>query len=455
MKNRIKQATTLRAVVPVVAAFALSGCGVFDLDVGNPNNLIEESVRREAAASAMVNGSLSLVSTAVSSIWQPYLVASDEMYWIGSRDAWNELDNGFVGNPNNEFTDGAFPSVGRGVWMARQAVRILTVHVSNNPGVTSFQFDLARGQLYYGIMLMVIGEVMEDMAFSDKTDDGQPYSQQNKTMADVLSEATTQLDAAITTFSAQGETTWLMQATAVRARVTQSRAISLAINPVGATPSLVNAAGTDALTVITMAGGVAADWNYDLRYSAASQSNNMAGWVNDRKENQFDLSLVTVDAANDISGIALMDPIDNIPDPVVKLRLEHWKQGAFDDKGGVYPPMTVASTRLMHLILAENGLQSMTAGAFELHINHIRDMDGLTPFVSGGGGMPSDQAMLEHTRRVNTMIMGLRLADMYRWGVTDPKWQGPSDAIQTPGEMLPITIIEIRANCYLNSLGCG
>ena len=50
--------------------------------------------------------------------------------------------------------------------------------------------------------------------------------------------------------------------------------------------------------------------------------------------------------------------------------------------------------------------------------------------------------------------MGLRLQDMYRWGLTMPEWDAQSAAITAPGTMLPITIIEIRANCYLNGLGC-
>jgi uncharacterized protein (DUF2237 family) len=62
--------------------------------------------------------------------------------------------------------------------------------------------------------------------------------------------------------------------------------------------------------------------------------------------------------------------------------------------------------------------------------------------------------MLQHTRRVNTLFMGLRLQDMYRWGLTDAKWQSGSGAVSTPGVMLPITIIEVRANCYLNGQGC-
>ena len=78
-------------------------------------------------------------------------------------------------------------------------------------------------------------------------------------------------------------------------------------------------------------------------------------------------------------------------------------------------------------------------------------MDGMTAF----SGQISNNDMLQHTRRANTMIMGLRLADMYRFALTDPKWEAQSDAISTPGEMLPITIIEIRANCHLNGQGCG
>ena len=63
--------------------------------------------------------------------------------------------------------------------------------------------------------------------------------------------------------------------------------------------------------------------------------------------------------------------------------------------------------------------------------------------------------MLRHTRRVNMMLQGLRLADMYRWGIRDPQWQDVSAASSRPGTMLPISIIEIRANCHLNGQGCG
>ena len=189
MTKRIKA-----SVLTLVTALTLSGCGDL-LDVNNPNNLVEESISNAAAASAVVNGSLSLVSSAISQIWQPYLVTSDEVYWIGSRDAWLALDQGFIGNPENEFSDGAFPSVGRGRWMADQAIKILQGHVADDP---SFGYDLARANHFAGIMYTVIGEVMEDFAFSDKTESGPPVGPGS--MSTVLDQGIAYLSTAIIRF---------------------------------------------------------------------------------------------------------------------------------------------------------------------------------------------------------------------------------------------------------------
>ncbi len=443
MTKRIKA-----SVLTLVTALTLSGCGDL-LDVNNPNNLVEESISNAAAASAVVNGSLSLVSSAISQIWQPYLVTSDEVYWIGSRDAWLALDQGFVGNPENEFSDGAFPSVGRGRWMADQAIKILQGHASGDP---SFNYDLARANHFAGIMYTVIGEVMEDFAFSDKTESGAPVGPGN--MSSVLNSGISYLDAAISSYESLGNADRAVAAKAMRARAHQSRAIWDVINPTASgTFTTVNAsaAAADAQAVITAAGGNSADVEYDLVYSSGSQTNSMGGWINDRKENQYSTQLVTLDANNNRTGVAMMDPIDNIVDPAVTKRMKSWGCGAADGNCGPYSPLTISSTRLMHLILAENALAGGDGATFTTHINHIRAMDGLTAF----SGQISNNDMLQHTRRANTMIMGLRLADMYRFGLTDPKWEAQSDAISTPGEMLPITIIEIRANCHLNGQGCG
>ena len=441
MKNRNIKAW----VAPLLVAFALGGCDI--LDVNNPNSLVEEDIRSEAAASAVVNGSLTLVSSSVSQSWQPYLVASDEMRWIGSRDAWLSLDLGFVDDPLNEFIDGPFPAMGQGRWMSDEAIEILTEHQANNPS-TGIKTDLARAYLYSGIMYMVIGEIQEDFAFSDKTESGAPIGPDN--MYQVLDGAIERFSTAISGFNEVGATDMALQAKALRARARQSRAIWDVINPSPSGDGLVSSAeaGADAADVLA---NVAADWTFNLTFSSASRSNSMASWVNDRKENQIDLSIATVDDQNDINGIALQDPIDGVDDPAVIKWLNQWKGGSYLDKGGIYPPLTLASARMMHLILAENALKSMDSSAFATHINHIRALDGLTPY----DGQISEMEMLQHTRRVNVMLQGLRLADMYRWGIKDPKWQGASAASGSPGTMLPISIIEIRANCHLNGLGCG
>jgi hypothetical protein len=432
----LTRASALMAVV----AFAACDLGGL-LDVSNPNDLVEDDIKQEAAAAAVVNGALTLVSSSVSQSWQPYLVASDELRWIGSRDAWLSLDKGFVDDPLNEFIDGPFPAMGQARWMSDLAIETLTEHVANNPS-TAMKYNLARANLYSGIMYMVIGEIQEDFAFSNKTEAAEPKGSEN--MYQVLDDAISRLSSAISGFNEVGEAGMAMNAMAVRARARQSRAIWDVINPNPSGSGIVNSAeaGADAAAVIAAAGGNGADWLYNLTYSSASTSNSMAGWINDRKENQIDLSIATASAANDIDGIALKDPIDDVDDPSVIKWLNQWKGGNYTDKGGVYPPLTLASTRMMHIILAENALASGNDATFTEHINHIRAMDGLTPF----SGQIENTEMLQHMRRVTVILQGLRLADMYRWNIKAPTWEDSSDAVKCPGVMLPISIIERRAN---------
>ena len=435
-RNFMTRASALSAVLVFAA------CGLGDLlDVSNPNDLVEDDIKKEAAAAAVVNGALTLVSSSVSQSWQPYLVASDELRWIGSRDAWLSLDKGFIDDPLNEFVDGPFPAMGQARWMSDLAIETLSEHVENNPS-TTMKYNLARANLYSGIMYMMIGEIQEDFAFSNKTEAAQPKGSEN--MYQVLDDAISRLSAAISGFNEVGESGMAMNAMAARARARQSRAIWDVINPSPSGNGLVNSAeaGADAMAVIASAGGNSADWLYNLTYSSASASNSMAGWINDRKENQIDLSIATSTAANDIDGIALKDPIDDVDDPSVIKWLNQWKGGNYLDKGGIYPPLTVASTRMMHIILAENALAGGNEAMFTEHINHIRAMDGLTPF----SGQMDNMEMLQHMRRVTVLLQGLRLGDMYRFGLAAPAWEVSSDAVKCPGVMLPISIIERRAN---------
>ena len=449
MINRFKT-----PALALVATTVLSGCVGGLLDVDNPNNLVEESIRLEAAANGVVNGSLRLVSAAVADIWEGPAVVADELYWTGSRDAWGQLDNGFIGDPLNEFTDAAFPSLGRGVWMAQNAVDILEEHVSNNPGVDSFARDLHRAQFFNGIVLTVTGESQEDMTFSNKREDSPPVGPGQ--MFTVLDRAISNLDAAVSGFAALGESDLETAARAVRARAHMSRAIWDELNPTATVGTAISfaAALADANAVITAVGG--SDWQYNLNYSAASISCDMCGNVNSRGENQWDQSLVenTGPGASGRTGVVtLLDPVGGEPDLAVATALAQW---GGDQYGG---GLTIVSERLMRLIVAEDALAGGDTGTFASQINAIRDLEGYVdgagdpaPYVYAAGNAVE---ALTHHRRVNTLFMGLRLQDMYRWGLSDPLWQSGSEAVNNAGQMLPITIIECRANSNLDGVTCA
>ncbi|MDH5759945.1 MAG: hypothetical protein OEZ65_10180 [Gemmatimonadota bacterium] len=431
------------SMLGLAVALTFGGCGI--LDVENPNNLKEENLELEASAQSAVNGTLSMVARAVADIWQPYMVASDEMYWIGSRDAWLSLDQGFLSDPFNEFTDAAFPNLASARWMADTTVNILAGHVANNPD-GKFDGLYARANLYAGMVYMVIGEVQDDFAFSHKDAEAPPVGPAN--MSSVLDDAIGYLDEAVANSSGDMNTL----ARAVRARAHHSRAMWPKIKtPTPATPLAVSAAAVaDAEYVL---GEVGDDWQWDFTYDASTVANGLADWVNSRKENQFDLSFVSIDAAKNMSGVILLDPVDTgEPDPMIVSRLQHFKQateftGA--NKGDRYAPLTLVSADMMHLIVAENLLAGGDTPGFVDEINAVRGAYGLSDYDPGAAGALAPIAMLQRERRAALLIMGQRLGDMYRFGTVDPKWQPQSDALDRPGTLLPITIIERRANCYL------
>jgi hypothetical protein len=423
-----------------MAALAFAGCDL--LDVENPNNLVEESIENETAAAAVVNGSFALVAEAYSSNWQTYLIAADELEWIGSRDAWLTLDQGHISDPRNEFTDAAFPDLGQGRWMADRALEIVQGHEAATP-TTALTTLLARSYLYAGMIYMLIGEIQEDFAFSDKRDSGPPVGPAN--MRTVLDQAVSYLDEAVRIAGEVGNADLRVNALAMRARAKHSRAIWGKIKPTPNTadPLVSSDAAADAAAVLAE---VEPGWTFTFTYSSATVTNDMASWINSRKENQFDTRLVTLSDANDVTGVALQDPITGAADPVVLWKLEKWKGGDLDDAGDNFSPLDVVSARMMHLILAEDALASGDTDEFASHINDVRAMDGLPAYT---GQIPAVD-MLEHARRTNLMLMGVRLADMYRFGITDANWQPGSVAVTAPGTLLPITNIEIEANCFLN-----
>jgi hypothetical protein len=375
-------------------------------------------------------------------MWHEVGIVADELMYIGSRDAWQQLDFGFIANPNNEFTDAYFPLLGRARWMADEAEEILLEHTQTIT-TTQMRTDLARAHLYAGMVYTIIGEVQQDFVFSDKTEPGMPIGPAQ--MSSVLDQAIAKLDLAVAAAQAVNNADLQTVALAARARAKHSRAIWDKIKPSpNTTAPLVSAAAAvaDAQAVL---GRVTGDWTYKFLYSSSTITNDMAAWINSRGENQFDsVTVVRVAAANvrQIESIRLLDPITNEVDPVILAKLLEWKSGTLTGTGNVYPPLTYVSARMMHLILAEDALQRGDEAGFQTQINAIRAMDELPAYT---GQIPALD-MLKHTRRVNLFLMGLRLNDMYRFGISSAHWRTGSDATNSPGTLLPITITEIRAN---------
>lgn len=420
--------TISRSVLPAAGfALFLSGCGLLDVD--NPNALVEEDIQSVQAADAAVNGAQALVASGIASIYAPFSVVGDEVDWIGSRDAWNELNLGTPDNPGNEFADGAFPGIAQARWMSKFAVDLIAEHEST----PDMQARLARANLYAGVAYSAIAQMFDDFAFSNRTEPGPLIGADN--MSSVFDQA---IDFFTAAMSGGGETA--MRAQAARAQAYHQKAIWNLLNPAGSAPGnpLINDsnANSDAQAVLGMVEGT--DWAYRFSYSGSTVGNSLAWQVTERAELQIGPDYATKDPEGALTGHILMDPIEGALDTRYMERVTE-----FIDADG-YAPLTVVGERGLRLILAEAALASGDMGGFTNHINMIREgLDGLTAY--------SDQIpaveMLQHERRVNLFLQYKRLQDHYRFGVPSSNWLAGSKALTTPGTMLPITRVEILANC--------
>jgi hypothetical protein len=419
----------------------LPACDI--LDVNNPNNLTEESVESPTAANAVVNGAVAANARAISTQWLGYLIATDEITWIGSRDAWGQLDQGFVSNPANEFTDAAFPVVAQARWFADRAVTILDGHVAETP-TAALRRDQARAYMQAGLIYTIIGETQEDFAFSDRQEASAAVGPAQ--MSTVLDNAVQLLDQAVTYSQALNDDELITTALALRARAKHSRALWGKIKPTVNTADPLVGSGDAVADATAVLARVTDDWRYQMLYASATLSNYMASEINSRGEQQLDtLSIVQVNSAapKTILGVKLLDPIDDVPDPRILEFLREWKGDSnIGVPGTIYSPLTLSSAKHMHLILAEDALANGNMAAFTTHINAVRSVDGLGDY---SGQIPALD-MLKHERRTALFITGVRLMDMYRFNIRDGLWHPNSDVIARPGTLLPITCIEANAN---------
>lgn len=427
------------AALLLAATIGLGGCGNI-LDVENPNNLVEEELANATAARALVNGAGGTVARALGAMLGIYSTASDEVTWIGSRDAWRELDQGFIDNPRNEFTDDAFRYIAQARWTADEALKRLEAFDAD--GRLSDRSELARAYIFASIIYISIADQFDDFVIaSDKRDPAPPVGTAN--MVRLYDTAIGYLDKGLVIAQATNSAELQRQVLGLRARAKFSKGVWSKLNPKGQTPAdpLINDPGAvaDAQAALAL---MPADYKFvltltndDLAYAGEVS---LAYLLNQRLE----LAVSPVYGRQGTRAspapreVTLNDPITGQADPVLTAAMTELAGGFINQ------PITVVSAREMRLILAEAALARGDMAEFTTQINAVRQLNNLTPY----SGQVSALELLKHSRRVNLFVQGRRLADMYRFGDRSPVWVATSDAVRAPGTLFPVTCIEIRGH---------
>ena len=421
------------ALLTFVALTSVVACSDI-LEVDNPNNIAEAELANSKAAEQQANGVLASLSRMLAAIATPYATTTDELDWIGSRDAWLDLESGAISNVGNEFTDQAFPFVGEARFVADGAIERLEGFKTKRTLKDST--DLVRTYLYSAIIYSAIPDMFDDFAFSNKRTPGPAIGRAN--MSRLYDTAVVYLDRAL---ALGGDVDLSYAILGVRARVKHARAAWAKVTPKGTTPAspLVNDAGANADATAALA-LKAADALFEILTVASSQPGiNVFFEVNGRNE-------MKIGAAYE----ALKDPITGARDPASKALIEE-----FQDDGEEQGDITIISNRELHLILAEGALAAGNTGTFTTEINAVRKLDKLTPYT---GQIPALQ-LLRFERMANLFLMNRRLIDLYRFGEKVADWKlDPNfeSAFNVPGLLFPIPNVERLANpCIAKPAQCG
>jgi starch-binding outer membrane protein, SusD/RagB family len=448
MRDRIVSGRAGRMAVVLSATLFAGACGL--LDVTNPNNVVEDALTNPGAASAIANGAGATVTRALTAIFAPYGAVTDELTYVGSRDAYGYADRGEVSDPFNEFADAAFPEMAEARWTSAKAVDRLKAFNADN--ALSEKNDLARALLYESIIFTAIGEIYDDFVIeSDKTVGGPPIGEGN--MSIVFDSAVTQATEGLAVPGLTNDNK--IRLTAMRARAKFSKAIWAKLNGAGGAPAttpvanpLVNDAGADADAAAALAlMGPGVDYKFKFTPQTATIA---AGFpvVGNDLNNRLELRtgdsqagtpsslcrdatcdswVVPSAAGNTIASVKLTDIINTtLVDPVFQAIVTECCIKGVQNGQGDLVPLTIISAREMLLIRAEVALASGNTAGFTTFINQLRAFNtNLTPY---NGTSPAPIEVLKHERFVNLYNQGKRLMDMHRFGIRARKWVPAAEA---------------------------
>lgn len=421
------------------------------LDVENPNNVSEDALNSPAAAGPILNGLLAATVRMLSGITVPYAVATDELDWIGSRDAWLELERGSISNPANEFTDQAFPFAGEARFLANQTIDRLAGFDAAGTLTGNNRALLAQAYLYSAIVYASIADMYDDFAFSNKQTPRAPVGRAN--MVQLYDSAIAYLDRGLVIANAGSGaafTSLRYPITAYRARVRHAQAVWSSITPkltpgANRTITLISNAGASADASAAIALGSADQAYTIINNREATAGINLWFEVNGRNEHRTGTVYRT-----------LVDPVTGALDVRVQTLLSQ-----FGTTGGPAPAptgaptqagtFTITNTREMRLILAEAALATANTAEFQTQINAIRALDaGRTAW---NGTTPAALTMLQHERQAQLWLMRRRLADMHRFNIKDSRWvatTGFESTFNVNGLLFPIPSVELLGNPCVN-----
>ena len=425
------------------AVLAAISCSVFDTSIENPNAVQEEALDNPASAPPLVNGLAASVTRALSGVYGPYSVASDELTWVGSREHWGFLDAGDVILPTNEYIDTAYPFISEARWLSNYTIAKLEEFDKAN--TLRDRLNLARTYLYAAITYTTIGDMFDDFVLaSDRTQASAPVGEAN--MRVLYDSAIAYADRGLPIAVALNNRDLQAQLLGMRARAKHARAVWTMLRPGRATPAnpLVNDAGANADATAALAQMTG---NYRLRLlpvTGTTAAISMASEMNSRQEIRAGAVYVNPDPARPTTvaagaaGIKLQDPVSKTPDPVLLKAIDECCRVA----STTLTPFTIVSAKEMHLILAEAALAANNAAEVRSRINALRTLEGQPLW---DGTTPDARAMLIYSRQVNLYLQGRRLADMYRFGIKDDKWL-PANIASRKACFMPIPAIERRTN---------
>ncbi len=229
------------------ASTMLAGCGLFDTDVANVNAVTEEALADAAAATSLVNGLSGTLHFAVNGIVGVSGAASDELTWAGSREYWNLLDGGDIGDPVNEYSNGTYPYISQARWQGDYTVTKLEEFDKTTPSSLASRADLARAYVLTGTAYLLIGENYEDFIIaSDRTEPAPSVGE--ATMLITIDSAIADFNKAVVLSTALSNAELQRQALGLRARAKFSRSVWTKLRAPRGFPAspLVNDAGATA-----------------------------------------------------------------------------------------------------------------------------------------------------------------------------------------------------------------